>query len=56
MPYWQPVGEFPVCIVCGRGLIIRYVQVVFDRMDGKLNESVVYTDNAIRPVFMIVFG
>jgi len=30
--------------------------VVFDRMNGKLNETVVYTNNAIRPVFMIVFG
>jgi len=30
--------------------------VVFDRMDGELNETVVYTNDAIRPVFLIVFG
>jgi len=30
--------------------------VVFDNMNGKMNETVVYTNNAIRPVFMIVFG
>jgi len=33
-----------------------YNSVVFDRMNGKLNESVVYEDAAIRPVFMIIFA
>jgi len=32
------------------------VKVVFDRMNGELNETVVYTDDAIRPVYLIVFG
>jgi hypothetical protein len=31
------------------------VEVVFDRMDGELNETVVYTNDAIRPMFLIVF-
>ena len=44
-------------IVCGRhGLISWCVQVVFDRMNGQLNETVVYTNEAIRPVFLIIFG
>jgi len=30
--------------------------VVFDRRNGKLNETVVYTNDAIRPVFLIIFG
>ncbi|KIM77115.1 hypothetical protein PILCRDRAFT_627541 [Piloderma croceum F 1598] len=30
--------------------------VVFDRMNGTLNETVVYTNEAIRPMFLIVFG
>jgi len=30
--------------------------VVFDRMNGQLNETVVYTNDAIRPVFLIVFA
>jgi len=30
--------------------------VVFDRMNGQLNETVVYTNEAIRPVFLIIFG
>ncbi|TEB30473.1 ADP-ribosylation [Coprinellus micaceus] len=29
--------------------------VVFDRMNGQLNETIVYTDDAIRPVFLITF-
>jgi len=29
--------------------------VVFNRQNGTLNETVVYTDDAIRPVFLIVF-
>jgi len=30
--------------------------VVYDRMNGQLNETVVYTDEAIRPVFLILFA
>jgi len=30
--------------------------VIFNRMNGELNETVVYTNDAIRPVFLIVFG
>jgi len=33
-----------------------FQSVVFDRANGELNETVVYTDNAIRPVYLIVFG
>jgi len=33
-----------------------YNSVVFDRLDGRLNESVVYNDAAIRPVFLIIFS
>ncbi|KDR78415.1 hypothetical protein GALMADRAFT_245586 [Galerina marginata CBS 339.88] len=29
--------------------------VVFDRQGGALNETIVYTDDAIRPVFLIIF-
>ncbi|CCM05888.1 uncharacterized protein FIBRA_08126 [Fibroporia radiculosa] len=32
-----------------------YNSVVFDRMNGALNETIVYSDDAIRPVFLIVF-
>ncbi|KAF8802256.1 hypothetical protein BYT27DRAFT_7197349 [Phlegmacium glaucopus] len=32
-----------------------YNSVVFDRQNGALNETIVYTDDAIRPVFLIVF-
>ena len=36
---------------------IQYVlQVVFNRQNGQLNETVVYRDDAIRPVFLIMFG
>ena len=31
-------------------------QVVFDRLNGRLNESVIYEDAAIRPVFLIIFS
>jgi len=33
-----------------------YHSVVFDRLNGRLNESVVYKDAAIRPVFLIIFA
>lgn len=33
-----------------------WAQVVFDRINGQLNETVVYTNEAIRPVFLILFG
>jgi len=33
-----------------------YHSVVFDRLNGMLNESVVYEDAAIRPVFLIIFA
>jgi hypothetical protein len=36
--------------------LIAHLQVVFDRMSGRLNETVVYSDDAIRPLFLIVFG
>ncbi|PPQ90293.1 hypothetical protein CVT25_013118 [Psilocybe cyanescens] len=29
--------------------------VVFDRQNGSLNETIVYTDDAIRPVFLMIF-
>lgn len=32
-----------------------YNSVVFDRMNGQLNETIVYENDAIRPVFLIVF-
>jgi hypothetical protein len=32
------------------------VQVVFDRNNGTLNETIVYTNDAVRPVFLIIFG
>jgi hypothetical protein len=32
-----------------------YQSVVFNRLNGKLNETVVYTNDAIRPVFLIAF-
>jgi hypothetical protein len=54
-----PAGSQSVSFVynaSGRSLNVRYVQVEFNRMNGELNETVVYTNNAIRPVFLIVFG
>jgi len=33
-----------------------YQSVVFDRLNGRLNESVIYEDAAIRPVFLIIFA
>jgi len=33
-----------------------YQSVVYDGMDDESNETVVYTHNAIRPVYLIVFG
>ena len=30
-------------------------QVVYDRQNGALNETIVYSDDAIRPVFLLVF-
>ncbi|KIM75122.1 hypothetical protein PILCRDRAFT_827538 [Piloderma croceum F 1598] len=33
-----------------------FQSVEYDRQNGKLNETVVYTNDAIRPVFLIVFG
>jgi len=33
-----------------------YNSVVFDKSKGRLNESVVYEDAAIRPVFLIIFA
>jgi len=33
-----------------------YQSVVFDRLNGRLNESVIYEDAAIRPVYLIMFA
>ena len=30
-------------------------KVVFNRKNGDLNETIVYSDDAIRPVFLLVF-
>jgi len=46
------VTEFEEVKSCPRG----YQSVVFDRMYGRLNETVVYTNEAIRPVFLMIFG
>jgi hypothetical protein len=32
-----------------------YNSVVFDRQNGCLNETIIYSDDAIRPVFLIMF-
>ncbi|KAF8802255.1 hypothetical protein BYT27DRAFT_7197347 [Phlegmacium glaucopus] len=32
-----------------------YNSVVFDRQNGALNETIVYTNDAVRPVFLIIF-
>jgi len=45
------VAQFNEVMSCPRG----YNSVVFDRMNGQLNETVVYNDSAIRPVFLIIF-
>jgi len=45
------VNEFAEVRSCPSG----YQSVVFNRLNGKLNETVVYTNDAIRPVFLIVF-
>jgi len=46
------VGQFEAVKSCPPGS----QSVVFDRMGGALNETVVYTNEAIRPVFLIMFG
>jgi len=35
---------------------VGYDSVVFDKQNGQLNETVVYKDEAIRPIYLIVFG
>jgi len=35
---------------------VGHDSVVFDKMGGVLNETIVYRNDAIRPVFLIVFG
>lgn len=39
-----------------KALPTGYNSVVFDRLNGRLNESVVYHDSAIRPVFLIIYA
>jgi len=39
-----------------RSCPIGHDSVVFDRQGGTLNETIVYRNDAIRPVFLIVFG
>jgi hypothetical protein len=46
------VGQFEQVKSCPYGR----QSVIFDRMNGQLNETVVYTNDAIRPVFLILFG
>jgi len=46
------VDEFAEVRYCPPG----YQSVVFDKHNGIRNETVVYTNDAIRPVFLIVFG
>jgi len=48
----KTVSRFAEVIGCPPG----YQSVVFDRYGGNWNETVVYTNDAIRPVFMIAFG
>jgi len=36
-------------------MFLNSAKVVFDRMNGTLNETIVYTDDAIRPVFLLIF-
>ncbi|TEB30488.1 hypothetical protein FA13DRAFT_1733800 [Coprinellus micaceus] len=47
----KTVNRFKEVTGCPPG----YNSVVFDRYNGKLNETVVYNDDAIRPIFLIVF-
>jgi len=45
------VNEFAEVRSCPPG----YQSVVFNRLNGTRNETVVYTNDAIRPVFLIAF-
>jgi hypothetical protein len=45
------VTNFAAVTSCPAG----YHSVVFDRNGGSLNETIVYSDDAIRPVFLITF-
>jgi len=45
------VSAFNEVMSCPRG----YNSVVFNRQNGMLNETIVYTNDAIRPVFLIIF-
>jgi len=49
-PY--PVTAFGAVSSCPAG----YHSVVFDRNNGSLNETIVYSNDAIRPVFLIMFN
>ena len=55
--HWVSVGadHVPMYIACAHRLSVCE-KVIFDRMDDELNETVVYTNDAIRPVCLIVFG
>ena len=33
-----------------------YSKMVFDRHNGCLNETIIYSDDVIRPVLLIIFG
>ncbi|KIM38464.1 hypothetical protein M413DRAFT_51825, partial [Hebeloma cylindrosporum] len=47
----RTVNSWNEVLACPRG----FNSVVFDRQNGWLNETVVYSDDAIRPDFLIVF-
>jgi len=54
-----PLGYNSVCafilfqVTCEDNLIS--LKVVYDRLNGCLNETIIYSDDAIRPVFLIIF-
>jgi len=48
----RTVSTFNEVMSCPPG----YQSVVFDRQNGTLNETIVYRNDAIRPVFLILFG
>jgi hypothetical protein len=59
----RAVDSCPVGYDSVRGFHCIYItgaydmpQVVFDKQNGQLNETVVYHDEAIRPIYLIIFG
>ena len=57
LPSWLQLGRFFTSSRVKLTFYLRllYSKVVYDRQGGRLNETIIYSDDAIRPVFLIIF-